>query len=551
MDLFPEILEEIFQYFCFDKVSLHSCVLVNRGWCKVAVPILWKQPFLLLENNISDKLIEVYASFITDEAYATLLSQNISWPLKPFLKINQTKTFIYPSFLRHFKYESLYLCLDLWYRNHLLNIQDDKIDKTKKTLFPYVHGSWVQKDYLNYTWLAPLYIEIFKVFLNCGARFECLDLYSEQIYQPVDIRVLFKLPGIKNCLSNLKELSPATMERFTSIDYYSKLCRNVKSLKIESLRAGESTTISELIKAQVALEHIYIGTCTSHYFIQNTYGYSGSNKELLIALLTQASSLKSLEIKNLFINEIPSFNSKQITWDNLESLTIYYDNHYNLMKMPFGTKHFPKLQKLYIRQNTFPTDLIEFIQNTNISLKEIHLILRFQSGDISNVIQCISNFCTNLVHFESTVDFNAIPALFSLLQSCKNLIHLSILNPFTPYTEDDYRMLSAFLPSNLRNLILITNYKDITDESFGIFLQHLHVKLDYLDLSQSKRMSCQVLDVLLESAKMNKYRFPKKIFISTNPVDYSDKTEKLCKLEALGIQLIKNDDLLANCFVCD
>ncbi|CAG8790440.1 9240_t:CDS:1, partial [Dentiscutata erythropus] len=476
------------------------------------------------------------------EAYATLLSQDISWSLNLFPKNNQAKTFTYPSFLRHFRYESLCLCLDLWYRNHLLNIQEDKIDKTKKPWLPSLSsyaisafGSWTQKDSLNYTWLTPLYIEIFKVFLNCGARFECLDLYSEQGYQPVDIRVLFELPGIENCLANLKELSPAAMGSFTSIDYYSKLCRNVKSLKIESLNINEST-ISELIKTQAALEHIYIGNCPSYShinYVQTSYGYSGSNKELFLALLTQASSLKSLEIRNLFVNEIPSYNSKQITWDNLKSLTIYYDTHHNLMKMPFGTKYFPKLQKLYIRQNVFPADLIEFIQNTNISLKEIHLILRLQSSDITNVIQCISNFCTNLVHFESTVDFNAIPALFSLLQSCKNLNHLSISNPFIPYTEDDYRMLSAFLPSHLLSFTLITNYKDITDESFGIFLQHLCVKLDYLDLSQSKRMSCQVLDVLLDSAKMNKYRFPKKIFISTNPIDYSEKKEKLCKLEAL------------------
>ncbi|CAG8690697.1 8482_t:CDS:2 [Cetraspora pellucida] len=492
------------------------------------------------QNNGHNKLIDIYASFLTDEAHATLLSKGISWSPSPFPKNYQEKTFIYPSFLRHFKYDSLCLCLDSWYRKLLLNTHDDKLDKTKK--------AWALYDY---TWFIPLYIEIFKVFLNCGARFECLDLYSEHYYQFVDHRILFELPGIENCLANLKELSPAAMESLTSIDYYSKLCRNVKSLKIESLRIGESA-ISDLIKAQVALEHIYIGNYLYPYHLTNytlnSYVYSGQNNDLSLALLTQASSLKSLEIRNLFVNEIPSY--KQITWDNLNSLTIYNDTNNNLMKMPFGIKYFPKLQKLYIKQNTFPTDLIDFIRNTKFSLKEIHLILRIQSGNISNVIQCISKFCTNLVYFESTVDFNAIPALFSLLRSCKNLKHLSISNPFTPYTEDDFRMLSAFLPSNLRSFTLITNYIDITDESFGILLQYLCVKLDYLDLSQSKRMSCRVLDVLLDSAKVNKYRFPKKIIISTNPIDYSDKKEKLCKLEDLGIQLL-NDDFLTYCFVCD
>ncbi|CAG8805773.1 15265_t:CDS:1, partial [Racocetra persica] len=383
MDLFPEILEEIFQYLNCDKASLHSCILVNRGWCKVAVPILWKQPFLLLENNGHDKLIDIYASFLTDEAHAVLQSQGINWSPSPFPKHDQEKTFIYPSFLRHFKYDNLCLCLDSWYKKHILNIQDDKLDKTKKTWALYSISA-----FNDYTWFIPLYIEIFKVFLNCGARFECLDLYSEHYCQLVDHRILFELPGIENCLANLKVLSPATMESFTSIDYYSKLCRNIKSLKIESLRVGESA-LSGLIKAQVALEHIYIGNYLHPYHLSsytlNSFVYSGLNNDLSLALLTQASSLKSLEIRNLVVNEVPCY--KQITWNNLDSLTISNDNNYNLMKMPFGTKNFPKLQKLYIKQNTFPTDLIDFIRNTNFSLKEIHLILRFQSDDISNVIQ--------------------------------------------------------------------------------------------------------------------------------------------------------------------
>src|SRR5437762_279984 len=28
-----------------DKSSLYSCILVNRFWCRIAVPILWKTPF--------------------------------------------------------------------------------------------------------------------------------------------------------------------------------------------------------------------------------------------------------------------------------------------------------------------------------------------------------------------------------------------------------------------------------------------------------------------------------------------------------------------------
>ena len=37
-----DCLNEIFEYLEDDKVTLHSCLLVSRLWCKIIVKILWK-----------------------------------------------------------------------------------------------------------------------------------------------------------------------------------------------------------------------------------------------------------------------------------------------------------------------------------------------------------------------------------------------------------------------------------------------------------------------------------------------------------------------------
>ena len=37
-----DCLNEIFEYLKDDKVTLRSCLLVNRLWCEVSVRILWK-----------------------------------------------------------------------------------------------------------------------------------------------------------------------------------------------------------------------------------------------------------------------------------------------------------------------------------------------------------------------------------------------------------------------------------------------------------------------------------------------------------------------------
>src|SRR6266536_4193158 len=40
--LLADCLNEIFEYLKHDKVSLYSCLLVNRLWCEVSVRILWR-----------------------------------------------------------------------------------------------------------------------------------------------------------------------------------------------------------------------------------------------------------------------------------------------------------------------------------------------------------------------------------------------------------------------------------------------------------------------------------------------------------------------------
>src|ERR1044072_6054463 len=40
-----DCLNEIFENLEDDKITLHSCLLVNRFWCKISVRILWRDIF--------------------------------------------------------------------------------------------------------------------------------------------------------------------------------------------------------------------------------------------------------------------------------------------------------------------------------------------------------------------------------------------------------------------------------------------------------------------------------------------------------------------------
>ncbi|KAF0479015.1 hypothetical protein F8M41_023923 [Gigaspora margarita] len=43
----PELMENILNNLNDDIHSLHSCTLVSRHWCKMSIPILWQEPFLV------------------------------------------------------------------------------------------------------------------------------------------------------------------------------------------------------------------------------------------------------------------------------------------------------------------------------------------------------------------------------------------------------------------------------------------------------------------------------------------------------------------------
>ncbi|CAG8773357.1 6989_t:CDS:1, partial [Dentiscutata heterogama] len=80
--------------FKYDKSSLHSCLLVNRLWCQIAVRFLWCHPFRLLyscknspckcsnekRQSQAKNLIETYMSVIIYLSKNTLIRKQVITP---------------------------------------------------------------------------------------------------------------------------------------------------------------------------------------------------------------------------------------------------------------------------------------------------------------------------------------------------------------------------------------------------------------------------------------------------------------------------------------
>src|SRR6266498_3775508 len=66
--LLIDFLSEILEYIENDFNSLYSCLLVSRFWCRIVIPILWKNPFNIyvpMNKNYQDLKIENNRKYFT------------------------------------------------------------------------------------------------------------------------------------------------------------------------------------------------------------------------------------------------------------------------------------------------------------------------------------------------------------------------------------------------------------------------------------------------------------------------------------------------------
>ena len=64
----PEISSDIVKYLRNDFNTLYSLSLVNRFWCRLAIPLLWEDPFSITcyRENLSLHFLDTYSLFLND-----------------------------------------------------------------------------------------------------------------------------------------------------------------------------------------------------------------------------------------------------------------------------------------------------------------------------------------------------------------------------------------------------------------------------------------------------------------------------------------------------
>ncbi|CAG8573088.1 126_t:CDS:2 [Acaulospora morrowiae] len=151
----PEILENIFHH--TNISTLHSCILVNRAWCRVAIYILWSQPFKhawkFKEKDTykiltkSTKLLLCYSRFFHSSERSALGAWYIDFPSS---NVDVTPLFEYPYFLRKLNYVTFIFSIERLIKHNLSAFLTKKYkEKWRELEFPvstYLNSKFFNPD---------------------------------------------------------------------------------------------------------------------------------------------------------------------------------------------------------------------------------------------------------------------------------------------------------------------------------------------------------------------------------------------------------------------
>ncbi|EXX68031.1 uncharacterized protein OCT59_000211 [Rhizophagus irregularis] len=99
----PELIYGILKYFQNDYSTLHSCILVNRLWCRSAIPLLWENPFSIPIKNYN--FIIIY-SHNSNSDFKTKL---IEYKIINNNSLPPNTLFNYPSFLKYLRINNKFI----------------------------------------------------------------------------------------------------------------------------------------------------------------------------------------------------------------------------------------------------------------------------------------------------------------------------------------------------------------------------------------------------------------------------------------------------------
>ncbi|EXX61892.1 uncharacterized protein OCT59_004101 [Rhizophagus irregularis] len=366
-----ECLNEILEYLEEDKLTLHSCLLVNRLWCKIAIRILWRNIWNF-KNSYQPRSLRMSLSILsTLIANLPNESKNLLYENKIFIStptLNSSSLFNYAEFCK------------------VLSI--NKIVSIIKVVINDRYGLVVN--------------EIIKMFTNEITSLEKFTYYYEH-YSHSKIFIPY-FPGAKD-LSVLCCSSNIPSNFFFKLSQISHNLQTISILFEDNISNG----LKELIFSQNKLKNLTLST------------YDRINWEIIIpAVIKHSQTITKLQLysddNGLPFSFVNSFTNLQKFIFSFIDGVIFED----FKKLQYA--NFPKLEILKIPYQCPKSEyIIKFLENNGKNLK------MFYVGEKNKALSSsIAKFCPNIRKLFIIFNNDEIDILKTIFINCKYLESIKI-----------------------------------------------------------------------------------------------------------------------------
>ncbi|RIA90388.1 hypothetical protein C1645_876130 [Glomus cerebriforme] len=394
-----DCLNDIFEYLEDNGVTLQSCLLVNRLWCEVSVGIFWRtiRKFSTLITCLPNESKEIL--YKNEIITSTLMSKS---PI-----------FNYVSFCKLIRVSELNCNIKHFFDKQQANSSQSLVDK----------GNIMSQ-------------EIYKLLMNQISSLKELDFYpslKEDI--PFPNFIFTSHPGARTCLRDLSVFHCYSDVHSDILYHLSQICHNIQTLSLQLCNVI-SNGLTNLISTQQNLKHL------SFYRFEP---YTNL-KDIITSLTNFHNTLIELYIigrqipLSFFVNFTNLQRIKLSIFDN-ESFEDYEELQYIT---------FSQLQFLKFKYGCPQRELlIKFLKNNGNNLKELYVIERSKSFNLS-----IIKFCPKIKRLYTGLTNYDLETLIMIFNKCKYLESIKIYCEGDLNEKDLFEVVTKYSPRSFYKLKL-------------------------------------------------------------------------------------------------
>jgi hypothetical protein len=437
----PEIISDVIQYFRSDFSTLYSCILVNRLWCRLAIPLLWEDPFSLKYPK-NYRYIEVYFHNLNDDDRSQLNKYGISNDLFP-----SNILFNYISFIQHLDIRKISDSIENWVATIRTSNYPSVRINYKKLMYKLLFQIFIENEVNMHT---------FKVTVLADEDYEHFnDIIELTLQNPNFVR------NIRNITLDFN-LITKNITKFM-IFLYSN-CNSILSLDFSFSSYCNQTTekyLSKIIDSQQNLKKISLGFNKNLPLYRSLLSFKNPNHmNTLSTIIFYYIDFENINVLNEAFEQLNVLESIHILY--CYSLGFNFIQQINNLTKPF------KLRSLIINKPLLIETLQLLLQKSGKYLENFGIEDGFVQQDLDLFIKYY-NSEIKLLKF-SGFDGQNIYKILHLVEK----IELS-LNYLTIESYDDklgsivLLILGQILPSKLEYLSLSLK---INKSDFEIFLEN-------------------------------------------------------------------------------